>query len=208
MGGMLLIREYARAVWKYWYTLVPGAAASFLGFLKDVCGVSLDPIPSWLFWTVGIGGVVAAQFLAYLDQRRHLKAFELPIYDMPILDVIGIASDHGWDWVDGWQYLDLQDALHAAAANGMISVWGRRPDTHPLTPLPPVIISTEILGRAQLKLPLQMNGEMKMKNAETTVLSTKPGEYFRDLHVCRAQILFWINSKHAKSFIGKRVREK
>lgn len=198
---------YACAVARYWWAILNGAIFGAFALAKDTGMIVVPEVPSWLLWSIAAASLFSAQFWAYMDLWKRHESFRAPIYDAPILDVIEIASDHGWDWVDGWQYWDLQAALSDAAANGLINVWGRQPSTHPLYPSPPVLIRKDILERAQLKLPLNIGGGLNRVNAETTVMSTKPGEYFRDLQVSRAQIVPWIKSQHAKKHIGNRVKE-
>jgi len=59
-------RRLGKSILKYWYSLIPDAIA-LTDYVFSRLGETTTMMPTWLFWTFAIGGMLAASVLAYRD---------------------------------------------------------------------------------------------------------------------------------------------
>ena len=60
------LRDYTKAVGKYWWAIVPGLVLTLMDGIERLFGAWYLP-PLWAKVTTGIAGLVLAQYLAYRD---------------------------------------------------------------------------------------------------------------------------------------------
>ncbi len=160
-----------------------------------------------------IGASVARgpDLLAWM--ARLLDLLTLPrkpqIYDISVLDFLRIGPTYGWNFENsgGWLYLDMQDALLDGAANGLITVWGRR-NSHSLqsaiytVPLIPIDPSYWRGNTPRIVLPMRMNGTMGTDNGDVSCIQgDDDGTRHWDLHLAKAEAARWMRT-HGKRFQG------
>ncbi|SRR5258708_38746625 len=90
------ILTYITAVRKHWGALVTGG--SFIGLLSIWQGVG-HAVPVWMYWAIGLAGVLSASFFTWRDERAKATELATRIYDgrpLFILRVFRRADSKEW----------------------------------------------------------------------------------------------------------------
>ena len=133
------------------------------------------------------------------------------IYDISAKDFLRLGPQYGWDFAgsEGWLYLDMQNALVDAAANGLIAVWGREVKRNfpasLLHKIPLVAIPTaHWVAGPNLNIPFNMKGELMQRDTESVTSESREGkERYEDLHLAKREAMRWARGSHAARFKGQ-----
>lgn len=176
--------------------------------LKAVWTMVAAP-PPWLNLILVVLGIG----LIWWDLRhgvRSTSTAKADIYDISVLDFLKLGPQYGWDFreQEGFLYLDMQDALADAAANGLIKVWGRKVppsfpssilNTVPLTEVPQDFWASGVLVR----VPINMKGELLAENRGAIAQrGFDDKERYEDLHLAKHEAFQWARG-HGARFKGK-----
>jgi hypothetical protein len=64
------LREYVRAVARWWWIVTVGVIASIVGMIQSISGIAGAPV--WVWVMLGFGGLSIAQFMAFHESRKEL----------------------------------------------------------------------------------------------------------------------------------------